>query len=66
MRPGAHFLVPRGPRQPRASHTFWNRADKHTYAVTKDGKRFLWPVLDPRQLSVPITMVLNWPAMVKK
>ena len=46
--------------------TLLRTADKHTYAVTKDGKRFLVPVRDPRQLSVPITVVLNWPALVKK
>jgi hypothetical protein len=40
--------------------------NRHPYAVTKDGKRFLLPVPDPRQSSPAITMVLNWPAMVKK
>jgi hypothetical protein len=34
--------------------------------VTKDGKRFLVPVPDQLQATVPITIVLNWPAMVKK
>ena len=40
--------------------------DRHTYAVTNDGKRFLLPVPDPRQALVPLTAVLNWPATVKK
>ncbi len=39
---------------------------RHTYAVTKDGQRFLLPVPDQRQASTPITVVLNWPGMVKK
>jgi eukaryotic-like serine/threonine-protein kinase len=46
--------------------TMTRTADKHTYAVTSDGQRFLWAVPDPRQASVPITTVLNWPALVKK
>ena len=41
-------------------------SDKHTYAVTKDGNRFLYLAPDQRQASVPITVVLNWPGMVKK
>jgi len=40
--------------------------NQHTYAVTKDGQRFLLPVPDQRQAAVPITVVLNWPGMVKK
>jgi len=40
-------------------------SDRHTYAVTKDGKRFLVKVPDPRQVAVPITVVLNWPSMAK-
>ena len=30
------------------------------------GQRFLLPVRDQRQAAVPITVVLDWPAMVKK
>jgi Tol biopolymer transport system component len=41
-------------------------SDRHSYAVTKDGKRFLLRVPDQRQVSVPITVVLNWPAIAKK
>jgi eukaryotic-like serine/threonine-protein kinase len=41
-------------------------SDKHTYAVTKDGQRFLYLAPDQRQLSVPLTIVLNWPGLVKK
>jgi hypothetical protein len=40
--------------------------ERHTYAVTKDGKRFLLRILDPGQLSTPITVVLNWRATLKK
>jgi hypothetical protein len=40
--------------------------DRHTDAVTRDGSRFLLPVRDPRQLSVPMTIVVNWPALVKQ
>jgi eukaryotic-like serine/threonine-protein kinase len=39
--------------------------DRHPYAVTKDGRRFLVRVPDPRQVAVPITVVLNWPSMAK-
>jgi hypothetical protein len=38
--------------------------DRHTYAVTKDGKRFLFPVPDPKQALVPLTVVLHWPEIV--
>lgn len=40
--------------------------DRHPYAVTRDGQRFFLPVRDPRQSSVPITVVLNWPALAKQ
>ena len=40
--------------------------DRHTYAVTRDGQRFLVRVPDQRQVAVPITLVLNWPAMAKQ
>ena len=40
-------------------------ADRHTYAVTKDGKRFLLKVPDQRQVGMPITLVLNWPSMTR-
>ncbi len=40
--------------------------DRHTYAVARDGKRFLLRVPDQRQVSMPITLVLNWPEMGKK
>ena len=38
---------------------------RHTYAVTRGGTRFLLPV-DTRPLSVPMTIVVNWPALVKQ
>jgi Tol biopolymer transport system component len=40
--------------------------DRHTYAVARDGTRFLMRVPDQQQVSVPITLVLNWPEMAKK
>ena len=41
-------------------------SDRHIYSVTGDGKRFILRMPDPRQVSTPITMVLNWPALAKK
>jgi eukaryotic-like serine/threonine-protein kinase len=41
-------------------------SDRHIYAVTGDGKRFLLRLPDQRQVSTPITMVLNWPSAAKK
>jgi Tol biopolymer transport system component len=38
---------------------------RHAYTVTKDGQRFLMPVLDQRNPSV-ITVVVNWPATAVK
>ena len=46
--------------------TLLKGTDRHPYAVTKDGKPFLLRVADPRQISLPITVVLNWPALAKK
>ena len=40
--------------------------DHHTYAVTKDGKQFLIPVPDRPPGPIPITVALNWLALVKK
>jgi Tol biopolymer transport system component len=40
--------------------------DRHVYTVSGDGKRFLLRVPDQRQVLIPITMVLNWPAIAKK
>ena len=41
-------------------------ADHHTYAVTKDGKKFLIPVSDQPQGPALITVALNWLALVRK
>jgi hypothetical protein len=41
-------------------------ADQHTYAVTRDGKQFLILVPDQSQGPMPITVALNWLALVKK
>jgi eukaryotic-like serine/threonine-protein kinase len=39
--------------------------DNHPYVVTKDGARFLIPVIE-RAMATPITVTLNWPAAVQK
>lgn len=40
-------------------------SNMHPYAVTRDGRRFLIIVPDP-QSTPPLTVVVNWPALVKK
>jgi hypothetical protein len=40
--------------------------DRHTYAVSKDGQRFLIRVSDQGQPATPITVVVNWPALAKR
>jgi Tol biopolymer transport system component len=37
---------------------------RHTYAVTADGRRFLVPVPDQKQIDAPITVILNWTASI--
>jgi len=39
--------------------------DNHPYVVTKDGARFLFPVIE-RSTASPITVMMNWPAAVQK
>lgn len=39
--------------------------DNHPYVVSKDGARFLIPVIE-RVTPTPITVTLNWPAAVQK
>ena len=34
--------------------------DRRPFAVTQDGKRFLFPVPAQRQTAVPMTVVVNW------
>ena len=34
--------------------------DRSPYAVTHDGKRFLFPVPAQRQTTIPLTVVVNW------
>jgi Tol biopolymer transport system component len=41
-------------------------ADRHIYAVANDGQRFLLRVPDQRQQAVPLSVVVNWPALAKK
>jgi len=38
----------------------------HQFAVTGDGKRFLLRVPLEREAPVPITVVQNWPALLRK
>jgi hypothetical protein len=40
--------------------------NKHTYTVTKDGKRFLLVVPEQHQAATPISVVVNWPSLAKK
>jgi dipeptidyl aminopeptidase/acylaminoacyl peptidase len=46
--------------------TLLKTQDRHTYTVTKDGKRFLLIVPEQHQAVTPITVVLNWPSLLKK
>jgi hypothetical protein len=39
--------------------------DSAAWDVTEDGKRFLFPSLTPSQ-QAPLTVVLNWQALLKK
>jgi hypothetical protein len=36
------------------------------YDVSTDGKRFVVLNQDPRQAAEPLTLVVNWPALLKK
>lgn len=40
-------------------------ATRSTYAVTRDGQRFLVNTWDPRAALVPITVVVNWPESIR-
>jgi Tol biopolymer transport system component len=39
---------------------------RSTYAVSRDGQRFLFNIWDPKAAFAPITVVVNWPEEVKK
>ena len=39
---------------------------RSTYAVAPDGQRFLVNMWDPKAALTPITLVVNWPAAIKK
>lgn len=54
-------VQPSVPRPLFRTSVLKNDTDRHLYAVTRDGKRFL--LLAPEQTPAPITVVLNWPAM---
>ena len=41
-------------------------ADQRVYAPSADGQRFLIGVPVGEEASAPITIVLNWPALLKK
>ena len=36
------------------------------YDTTADGQRFLVRATPPQQASQPLTMIVNWPALLKK
>jgi hypothetical protein len=36
------------------------------YDVSRDGKKFLFPMPDQRSPAAPITVVVNWPATLQK
>jgi hypothetical protein len=38
----------------------------HPYAVAKDGQRFLIPIPREASGSMPITVILNWPAKLRE
>ena len=40
--------------------------DRHVYDVTRDGTRFLIRVPDAKQITTPLTVVVNWPSLSKK
>jgi len=40
--------------------------NRHAYAVTKDGQRFLVNVAQPQSNQTALTVVVNWPATVPK
>jgi Tol biopolymer transport system component/predicted Ser/Thr protein kinase len=39
---------------------------RSTYAASQDGQRFLFNMWDPKAAFAPITVVVNWPEVVKK
>jgi Tol biopolymer transport system component len=63
IKPGAQFQfgVPKALFEVRVA----TNASNTSLAVSKDG-RFLLPVLVDQEESVPMTVVLNWPEMLKK
>lgn len=59
--PQLQFGVPRALFEVRISTT----PDNTNFDVSKDG-RFLLPVLEERPASTPMTVMLNWPELLKK
>jgi serine/threonine protein kinase len=39
---------------------------RSTYAVTRDGQRFLFNIWDPKAAFTPIGLVVNWPQSIKR
>jgi dipeptidyl aminopeptidase/acylaminoacyl peptidase len=39
---------------------------RSTYAVSPDGRRFLFNMWDSKAASSPITLVVNWPAAIRR
>ena len=51
--------------QPLFQSGLMSTLNNHPYVVTRDGQRFLVPVIDQSAAS-QMTVVLNWPAGVQK
>jgi len=45
---------------------FENTFGRRTYAVTKDGKRFLTIAEQQRTGGLPLTVLVNWTAAIQK
>jgi hypothetical protein len=39
---------------------------RSTYAVSPDGQRFLFNMWDSKTAFAPITLVVNWPAAIRR
>jgi hypothetical protein len=48
------------------SATVFNPNTNRNYAATRDGKRFFLLLPPKKTQSLPTTLILNWPAVLKK
>ena len=51
--------------RPGTSKALFDAGDIPSYDVTPDGQRFLLAVVDGRALDTPITVILNWPLLLR-